>query len=137
MPENARDTFIQELDREIAWQWRWEKLNRRLNTTAILANSFSSFSILVLSFYQLQVAPDLHRWVILSITVLAFVNVGLPVLSTAMRFQQKQEVYDRMARTYGFIRIQVLTEQISLERAISTFGEVHCKPTEKVIRQTP
>jgi len=137
MDEKARDIFIEELDREITWQWKWEKLNRRLNTTTILTTWFSSFLILVLSFYQLQLGLDFQRWIILSIAGLSLVTVSLPVLSRTMRFQQKQEVYDRMARTYSFIHIRLLTEQISLERAIEAFGEVNCKPTEKVIRETP
>lgn len=137
MDKNARDTFIKELDREISWQWKWERLNRRLNTTTILATWFSSFLILVLSFYQLQLGLDFQRWVILLIAGLSLVTVSVPVLSTTMRFQQKQQVYDKMARSYSFIRIQLLTGQISLEKAIAEFGEIHRQPTEKVIRETP
>ena len=137
MDDKARDIFIEELDREITWQWKWEKLNRRLNTITILATWFSSFLILVLSFYQLQLGLHFQRWVILSIAGLSLITVSLPVLSTTMRFQQKQQVYDQMARTYSFIRIQLLTGQISLEKAIAEFGEIHRQPTEKVIWQTP
>jgi len=137
MDEKARDTFIEELDREITWQWKWERLNRWLNTTTILATWFSSFLILVLSFYQLQLGLDFQRWIILSIAGLSLVTVSLPVLSRTMRFQQKQQVYDQMARTYSFIRIQLLTGQITIEKAIAEFGKVHLQPTEKVIRETP
>ena len=136
MDEKARDTFIEELNREISWQWKWERLNRRLNTGTILSTWFSSFLILVLSFYQLQLGLDFQRWVILSITGLSLVTVSLPVLSTTMKFQQKQQVYDQMARSYSFIRIQFLTGQISLEKAIAEFGKIHRQPTEKVIRET-
>lgn len=55
MNENARDMFIQKLNEEIAWQWKWEKLNRFLNTTTMWITWFSSFLILVLSFLQLQI----------------------------------------------------------------------------------
>lgn len=137
MDENARDMFIQELDKEIAWQWKWERLNRRLNTATILTNWFSSFLILVLASYQLQLGLNYQPWVILSIAMLSLFTVSLPVLSTAMKFQQKQQVYDQMARAYSFIRIQLLTGQITIEKAIAGFGEVHRQPTEKVIRDTP
>lgn len=136
MNENTRETFIRELDREIAWQWRWERLNRRLNATVILTSWLSSFLILVLSFYQLLLGSDFQRWVILSIAVLSLIAVGIPGLSNAMRFQQKQQVYDQMARAYSVIRIQLLTGKMSLEKAVATFAEVHAQPAEKVIRDT-
>lgn len=136
MDENARDTFIRELDREIVWQWKWERLNRRLNTTMIVTSWLSSFLVLVLSFYQVALGSNFQRWVILLIAALSLITVSIPGLSSAMRFQQKQQVYDQMAKAYSLIRIQLLTGKISLEKAIAAFGEVHLEPTEKVIRET-
>jgi len=136
MNENARDMFIQKLNEEIAWQWKWEKLNRFLNTTTMWVTWFSSFLILVLSFLQLQIGSVSQRWVILTIAVLSLVTISCSLISTTMRFQQRQQVYDQMARAYDFIRIQLLTELISLEDAVVSFGKIHCQPTEKVIRET-
>jgi len=137
MDENAQNTFIQELDREISWQWKWERLNRILNTITVLVNHFSTFLILVLSFYQLRLGMNFQRWVIFLIAVLSVIAIALTLLSNAMRFQQKQQVYDQMARAYSFIRIQLITKQIPLDKAISAFGEIHIRPTEKVIREMP
>jgi len=137
MNENARDMFIQKLNEEIAWQWKWEKLNRFFNTTTMWVTLFSSFLILVLSFLQLQIGSVSQRWLILSIAVLSVATISCSLISTTMRFQQRQQVYDQMARAYDFIRIQLLTELISLEDAVAAFGKIHCQPTEKVIRETP
>jgi ABC-type nitrate/sulfonate/bicarbonate transport system permease component len=137
MNENARDMFIQKLSEEIAWQWKWEKLNRFLKTTTMWVTLFSSFLILVLSFLQLQIGSVSQRWLILSIAVLSVATISCSLISTTMRFQQRQQVYDQMARAYDFIRIQLLTELISLEDAVAAFGKIHCQPTEKLIRETP
>jgi len=137
MNENSRDMFIRKLSEEIAWQWRWEKLNRFLNTTTMWVTWFSSFLILALSFCQLQIGSVSQQWVILSIAILSLVTICCSLISSTMRFQQRQQVYDQMARTYDFIRIQLLTELISLEDAVAAFGKIHCQPTEKVIRETP
>jgi len=137
MNENARDIFLKKLNEEISWQWKWEKLNRFFNTTTKWVTLFSSFLILVLSFLQLQIGSVSQRWLILSIAVFSVATISCSLISTTMRFQQRQQVYDQMARAYDFIRIQLLTELISLEDAVASFGKIHCQPTEKVIRETP
>ncbi len=94
MNENAQDMFIKKLNEEIDWQWKWEKLNRFFNTTTMWATLFSSFLILVLSFLQLQIGSVSQRWLILSIAVLSVATISCSLISTKMRFQQRQQVYD-------------------------------------------
>lgn len=97
----------------------------------IVTSWLSGFLILVLSFYQLLLGPDFQRWVILFIAVLSLITVSIPGLSTAMRFQQKQQVYDQMARAYSLIRIQLITGKMSLEKAIARSAKFTWSPPRR------
>lgn len=137
-PESSdpRARFLAELEWEIKWQWRWEKKYRRLAYAMTWATWLSSFLILVLAFYQLQLGTDLQKWVILAITALSTLSVSLPVLSMSFKFQQRQEVYDRMGRAYSLLKMKVEMGAIGLEDALAEFERIHSQPTEKVIRET-
>jgi len=114
MEGDAKDLFISELDREIGWQWKWEKRYRHVYLSINLLTWLAGFLILVLSFYQVKAGSSCPSWVILAISFLAMLSVSLPVLSMTMKYQQRQQVYDQMARAYTLIRIQLITDQISL-----------------------
>lgn len=133
---NPKERFLAELDWELRWQWRWEKKYRRLYYGVTWISWLSSFLILVLSFYQLQIVTELQKWVILSITILSMLSVSLPVLAMSFKFQQRQEVYDRMARAYSLLKLKLEMGLIDLPEAINDFERIHLQPTEKVIRET-
>lgn len=133
---DPKKVMIEELEWELKWQWKWEKKYRRLYYGVTWLSWLSSFGILVLIFYQLQLGDDLQRWVILAVAVLSMLSVSLPVLSMAFRFQQRQQVYDEMARKYSLLRTELRMGTITAEEALEEFKKIHGKPTEKVIRET-
>ena len=141
MPEEtlelkARDRLLSELKWEINWQWRWEKKYRRLNYYTILLSWLSGFLILGICSYQLQVIKAVPQWTILANAFLSMLSVSLPLLSHAFKFQQRQEVYDRMARAYTLLNTKLEMGAISNEDALHEFELIHLQPTEKVIRET-
>lgn len=133
---HPKDRLLKELEWEIPWQWRWEKKYRRLTYGVTWLSWLSSFLILVLAFYQLQLGSDLQKWVILAITILSTLSVSLPVLAMSFKFQQRQEVYDRMARSYTLLKLKLEIGAIELPAALAEFERIHSQPTEKVIRET-
>jgi len=54
----------------------------------------------------------------------------------SFKFQQRQEVYDRMARAYSLLKMKLEMGVIDLPEAIKEFERIHLQPTEKVIRET-
>jgi len=132
----ARDRLLQELQTEIKWQWRWEKKFRRLNYYTILVSWLSGFLILVICTYQFQIMPSVPKWTIMANAFLSMLSVSLPLLANAFKFQQRQEVYDRMARAYSLLNTKLDMGYISVEEALKQFEAIHSQPTEKFIRDT-
>lgn len=133
-PDKA--AVLELLQREIAFQWRWEKLNRFYAHTVIWLAWFCTIAIVGLSFFQLQMGNELQKWVILTICVLSTLSSTLPGLSAQFKFQQRQQVYDEMARAYGLIEIKLEIGAITPSKALELFEKFHERPTEKVIRET-
>lgn len=129
--------FLSELDREIEWQWKWEKLNRTRQDRLQLAIWGTQILLMSLAVFQVSTYGRGDLWVIGAIAFLSVANLGLPLLGTSMRFQQRQEVYDRHARTYSAIRVELTSGQIDLPEAVRRFKRVRVQPTEAVIRRTP
>lgn len=132
----ARERLLLEVQAEIKWQWRWEKKYRRLHYHTILVSWLSGFIILVVCTYQFQVMPSVPEWTIMANAFLSMLSVSLPLLSNAFKFQQRQEVYDRMARAYSLLNTKVEMGCLSTEEALKQFETIHSQPTEKVIRDT-
>ena len=124
------------LSREIAFQWRWEKINRYYAHAAIGLAWLCTITIVGLSFFQLQMGNDLQKWVILSICLLSALSSTLPGLSAQFKFQQRQQVYDEMARVYSLLEIKLQIDAITPGKALELFEKFHERPTEKVIRET-
>lgn len=97
------------------------------------------FLLLALTAYQVNIGKNVsyNPWIIFSIVVLSMLNVALPLLSMKLKFQQRQEVHDRLAREYCVIKTEFLTEKISLETSVERFSEIRRKPNERIIRETP
>ena len=133
------ETFLQELDREIAWQWKWEKRYRRFVFALNWATWLVRVLILAIATFQVswiqQGPPSL--WIVFSLALLSVLNIGIPMISTTFRHQQRQEIYDTHAREYSAIRIEFLTGQIDLATAIQMFTKVQRQPVEVLIRKTP
>jgi hypothetical protein len=79
--------------------------------------------------------PEL--WSKLTRAILSVLNLGLPLMSAAFRFQQRQEVHDKVAREYSSLRVELVPGQITLEDAVRRFTETRRQPTEALIRRTP
>jgi len=137
--EKHFQAFIEELDREIKFEWRHEKLHRKMMWYINWATWVSRVLLLAMSTYELnnygKSAPQL--WSKLTIAILSVLNLGLPLMSATFRFQQRQEVHDKVAREYSSIRVELVSGQISLEDAVKRFTETRRQPTEAVIRRTP
>lgn len=137
--EKLVDAFVEELDREIHWEWRWEKKHRRWTWAVNWAGWVARLLILALTTYQLNSyskgPPPV--WLLGLVVVLSLLNLGLPLLAVTFRFQQRQEVHDRNAREYSVIRLEVVTQQIALAEAVQRFKELRRQPTEVLIRRTP
>lgn len=138
-PTPHERAFLEELDREIGWEWNWEKRHRKwgwgINWAIWLARLF----LLALAWYQLTAKEEggSPTWVVFSLALLSMLNIALPLLAFTLRFQQRQEVHDMHAREYSAIRVEFLSGQLSLPEAVRKFTETRRKPTEKVIRGTP
>lgn len=131
-----KEAVLEVLRRETACQWRWEKLNRLSAHTAILLGWICTIAIVGLSFFQLQMGNELQKWVILTICLLSALSSTLPGLSAQFKFQQRQQVYDEMARAYSLIVIKLEVDAITPRKALELFEKFHERPTEKVIRET-
>ena len=136
--EQHQEAFISELDREIWWEWHWEKRHRRWTWGVNWAGWVARVLLLALSTYQLSTygKSPVQLPVIFFIALLSMLNVGLPLLAVTFRFQQRQEVHDRIARAYSVIRVELLSGRISLDNAVRRFKEIREQPTELVIRRT-
>jgi hypothetical protein len=134
---NSKETLLAKLESEIKWQWHWERLNRHLLLTCIFGTWISNFIVLILAVFQVQIDDKHQKCVVLLIAALSALSVSLPILATGLRLQQRQEVYDRMARAYEFLRLRLSTDAIQFDDALAEFGRIHTKSTEKVIRGTP
>ncbi|MGA3164173.1 MAG: hypothetical protein ABSD77_08295 [Verrucomicrobiota bacterium] len=133
------EEFLDALDRDIGWQWRWEKKWRfwmMFNHWSgwLLRLLLLAFTTFQLSVFGIQQPP---LWLPFTLTTLALLNLALPQLASAFKFQQRQEIYDWHARCYSAIRVQFVTGQIDLKTAVAKYTEVSQKPTESVIRGTP
>lgn len=138
MDDNAK-AFLEELDREIVWEWHWEKRHRRWGWGVTWATWVARVLILGASTYQLssrQKGVD-EAWVTGCVALLSVLNLGLPLLAFTFRFQQRQEVHDRNARAYGVIRVEFVSGLATLRAAVDRFKEIRSQPTEKLIRSTP
>lgn len=133
----ARDRLTAELKWEIDWQWRWEKKYRRLYYCATLMSWLAGFMVTVISVYQLWSGDSIQKWTIAANALLSVLSVSLPLLSNTFKFQQRQEVYDRMARVYTLLNTKLEMGIMSVEDALREFELIHLQPTEKVIRNTP
>jgi len=135
---NSRDEFLKELDSKIQSEWRWEKLNRIFYETINYILWGTRFLLLALSIYQIKILKNafLKSWVVFSIAFLAMLNITLPQLSIEQRFQQRQEVFDRNAREYTAIKMELLAGKITLDIAVDRFNKIYKQPTEAVIRRT-
>jgi hypothetical protein len=138
--DDERSTaFLQELDRELKWQWKWEKRYRRF----VFALHWTTWlvRILILAIATFQISWAQHGppsiWVPFALALLSVLNIGIPLISTTFRHQQRQEIYDTHAREYAAIRIEFVTGQIDLATAIQMFTKVQRQPVEVLIRKTP
>jgi hypothetical protein len=102
-----KEAFMSELESEIWWEWHWEKLNRRLYVYVGWGNWIVRLLLLAFASYQIELTKNnasYSAWVTFCVAVLSMLVVALPLLSTTMKFQQRQEVHDRNAREYSVIR---------------------------------
>ena len=133
------EAFVEELEREIKWEWRHEKLHRKMMWYINWATWVARVLLLALATYELnnygKAAPQL--WSKLTIALLSVLNLGFPLMSATFRFQQRQEVHDKVAREYSSIRVELVSGQITLEEAVKRFTETRRQPTEAIIRRTP
>jgi hypothetical protein len=133
------EAFIDELDREIKLEWRHEKLHRKMMWYINWATWVARVLLLAMSTYELnnygKAAPQL--WSKITIAILSVMNIGFPLMSATFRFQQRQEVHDKVAREYSSIRVELVSGQITLEEAVKRFTETRRQPTEAIIRRTP
>lgn len=132
--------FLGELNAEIGWEWKWEKQNRFLLFGSNWVTWSARILVLGLSTYAATNYQKDASWlspILLLVAVLSVTNVGVPLLASALRLQQRQEVHDRNARAYCVIRTQLLSGQITLAQAVARFADIRRNPTEPIIRQTP
>jgi len=137
--EKAR-SFLAEVDRELAWQWKWEKRYRRLVFAVHWSTWFVRVLILAIATFQVSWLPQgspPNVWVVFALALLSVLNIGLPLISSTFRHQQRQEVYDTHAREYSAIRLEFVTGQVDLATAIQMFTKVQRQPVEVLIRKTP
>ena len=69
-------------------------------------------------------------------TLVKGILLKLEVSPIDKRFQQRQEVFDRNAREYTAIKMELLTGKITLDIAVDRFNKIYKQPTEAVIRRT-
>lgn len=137
--KRKQDAFIEELDKEIYWEKKHEKLHRKAMWYINWATWIVRVLLLAMGAYELnnymKVSPEL--WSKLTVAILSMFNLGLPLLSSTFRFQQRQEVHDTIAREYSSIRVELVSGQTKLEDAVRSFTKLRRKPTEAIIRKTP
>lgn len=132
----ARERLVAEIKLEIKWQWRWEKKYRRLHYYATFMSWLSGFLILGICAYQFQVMSPVPKWTIVANAFLSMLSVSLPLLSNTFKFQQRQEVFDRLAKSYSLLKTKLEMGVVSTDDALKQFESLHSQPTEKVIRDT-
>ncbi len=152
--EENNKKFIETLDSEIAFQFRWEKLNRDESGlvnfltwllpmfSLVLSTSIASRSsrkpwVFKKSFRRISINLNLYRFVSGIVVIITVVSLSLPFLNSLIKFDKKQEVYDTRAKQYQIIKLKLITHQISLNEATSQFEKIHTVSPEKLIRQLP
>src|SRR5947209_9122334 len=107
------EAFIEELDREIKFEWRHEKMHRKMMWYINWAAWVSRVLLLAAATFELssygKAAPQL--WSKAAIAFLSVLNLGLPLMSASFRFQQRQEVHDKVAREYSSLRVELVAGQ--------------------------
>jgi hypothetical protein len=134
------EAFLGELNAEIGWEWKWEKLNRFQLVGSHWVTWIARILVLAMSTYAATNYKKDASWlppVLVLVAVLSVTNVGMPLLASALMLRQRQEVHDRNARAYCVIKTQLLSGQITLAQAVARYADIRRKPTEPDIRQTP
>lgn len=129
-------TFMNELDNEIQWEWRWVKLNQKYSISINWITWIARFVLLALAVYQIKLGK-IPTWVIFSIAVLSMLNVALPLLFVTFKFKQRLELHDRNAREYTAIKTELSAKTITLNTAIKRFTDIYKQSPEETIRRTP
>jgi hypothetical protein len=131
-------SFLQELDREIRFEWKYERRHRLWMWGINWSGWITRLFLLAFGWYRLTArSSDLDNTAAFAIAFLSMLNIALPLLNTTFRFQQRQEVHDTIARDYSALRIEFVTGQITLAEAVRRFAATRRQPTEKLIRGTP
>lgn len=138
-PNERMTRFLLDLDAELAWEWKWEKLNRRWTWGIHWAGWGARLILLAVAAYQLSIfdkGPS-ERWLVALIALFSMLNVALPLISFIFRFPQRQEIHDRTARAHDVIRVELRAEQISLVEAVDRYKKIREQPNESLVRETP
>ncbi|MBI4722319.1 MAG: hypothetical protein HY769_04865 [Candidatus Stahlbacteria bacterium] len=130
------ESFMNKLDNEIQWEWRWIKLNQKFSHGINWTAWISRFLLLASAVYQIKLGKT-ETWVVSGIAVLSMLNVALPLLSVTFKFQQRLELHDRNAREYTAIKIKLLAKTITLDTDIEEFTNIYKQSPEDIIHRTP
>ena len=124
--------FLQDLETELAWEWKWVRWNRAWTFGFIWAGWGTRIILLAAAIYQLNTfaKEKTELWLIALIAVLSTLNIALPFISIAFRFAQRLEVHDRTARDYDVIRVELRAEQIGLSDAVDRYKKIRKKSPE-------
>jgi len=133
---DSRNTLLEKLEHEIAWQWKWEKLHRYYFLGALWTTWISNFLVLVLAAYQIYLRDHPQYWVTVAIVLLATLTISLPMLSWKLKWEERQYFYDKLARKYEVIKMKLETDQIDVTDAVKQFEKLHTKTSEIVVSKT-
>ena len=134
---NEQDKFLDKLNREISWNYKWESLNRHLYIACSCIIWTCNLLILVFAGYQLQLRENPQHKITVIIALLSTVAITLPILSLNLKWQQRQQVHDGLARQFDLIKVKFETGQLDLGDAVKQFEKIHKKTPELLIQNTP
>jgi len=133
---DQRNPLLEKLEYEIAWQWKWEKLNRCFFFGVSWTTWICSFLVLVLAAYQIYLRDHPQYWVTGAIALLAALVTSLPLLSWKLKWEDRQHFHDKLAREYEIIKIKLETDQLDVADAVKQFEKLHTKAPEVVVSKT-
>ena len=131
--------FLQDLEAELAWEWKWMRMNRAWTFGFQWASWCARILLLAAAIYQLTAFAKgkVDFWLVAFIALFSTLNLVLPFVATSFRFAQRLQVHDQTARAYDNIRVELRANRIDLAEAVDRYKEIRKESPESLVRKMP
>ena len=140
--EEREKVFLRELEREIKFEWHWERRasNRwdwMTNLTVVSkAIALSCTSVLLYLHGKPHEAEVTIPLLFLSAACMLG-SILFPQYASTYKLPQRQEVHDQNARDYSIIHTKYVGGELTFQQAMEQFVEIRKQSVEAKVRRTP